>query len=136
MSLFLYPRTIRLQETDATGVLYFAEQLKIALEAFEDFLSHQKFSLHQLIESPYLMPVVHAEADYFAPLQVGDRVNISVALKRLGEKSFTMHYVFHDPERSIDVGTVTLIHVTVDKKTRSSVPIPKNIELLLHEINR
>lgn len=135
MGLFRYNRIIRLQETDATGVLYFAEQLKIALEAFEDFLIHKGFSLNQLIESPYLMPVVHAEADYFAPLKVGDRVNISVALHRLGEKSFTLHYVFHDPVRAIDVGTVTLIHVTVDGKTRSSLPIPESILLLLHEID-
>ena len=32
--MYSYKRIIRVQDTDATGVLYFANQLQIGLEAF------------------------------------------------------------------------------------------------------
>lgn len=124
MNEFIHRRTVRLQDTDATGVLYFPEQLKMALEAFEDFLSHHQMPLRQLIDSPYLLPVVHAEADYLAPVMVGDELEIHLTVESVGTKSVTLAYRFVDIKRKIDVGTAKIIHVTVDQQTRQSVPIP------------
>jgi acyl-CoA thioesterase FadM len=70
-------RTIRLRETDATGALYFSEQLKLALEAFEAYLSEKKFHLGQIIQlGEFLFPIVHVEANYSCPLRVGDEVDL------------------------------------------------------------
>lgn len=124
MKEFTHRRKVRLQDTDATGVLYFPEQLKMALEAFEDFLSHHQISWRHLIDSPYLLPVVHAEADYLAPVMVGDELDIYLTVQTVGTKSVTLSYRFVDHKRKLDVGTAKIIHVTVDKETRTSVPIP------------
>ena len=63
-------RIIRLRETDATGVLFFSEKLKLALEVFESYLYDKGITVQQMIEaSEFLMPIVHAEADYSAPLR-------------------------------------------------------------------
>ncbi len=127
MKEFTYRRKVRLQDTDATGVLYFSEQLKMALEAFEDFLSRHEMPLRRLIDSPFLLPVVHAEADYLAPVMVGDELDIQLTVEAVGTKSVTFAYRFVDVRKKINVGTAKIIHVTVDKQTRQSVPVPDTL---------
>ncbi len=130
----MHRRKVRLQDTDATGVLYFPEQLKMALEVFEDFLSHHEISWRHLIDSPYLLPVVHAEADYLAPVMVGDELEIYLTVQAVGTKSVTLSYRLVDPKRQLDVGTAKIIHVAVDKETRTSVPLPDFLRTILtHE---
>lgn len=134
MKDFVHRRKVRLQDTDATGVLYFSEQLKMALETFEDFLSHHQMPLRELIDSPYLLPVVHAEADYLAPVMVGDELDIHLIVEAVGTKSVTLAYRFFDIKRKIDVGTAKIIHVSVDKQTRQSAPIPNILKNLLQPL--
>ena len=103
----------------------------MALEAFEEFLKERGFSLNQLLGSEYLMPIVHAEADYLVPLVVGDELEISLKVVKLGTSSVTLESHFHDPQRKISVGKVQIVHVVVDKEKRSSVPIPDFLRRLL-----
>ncbi len=129
--MYIYKTQVRLRDTDATGVLYFAEQFRMALEAFEEFLKDRGFSLNQLLGSEYLMPIVHADADYFSPLVVGDEVEISLRVVKLGTSSITLESHFHDPQRKINVGKVQIVHVVVDRESRTSVPIPDFLRALL-----
>lgn len=129
--MFQLNRRITLQETDATGVLFFGQQFKIALEVFEAFLKAKGFSLHQLLDSPYLMPVVHAEADYFAPLQVDDELCIQMTQVKLGNSSVTFEYLFFKENYDNCVGQVKLVHVVVDRSTRTSVSLPDFLKNVL-----
>ncbi len=129
--MYVYKTQITLRDTDATGVLYFSEQFRMALEAFEEFLKDRGFSLNQLLGSEYLMPIVHAEGDYFAPLVVGDELEISLKVVKLGTSSITLESVFHDPYRKIPVGKVQIVHVVIDKEKRSPVPIPDFLRTML-----
>jgi 1,4-dihydroxy-2-naphthoyl-CoA hydrolase len=122
--MFVYHTQVWLKDTDATGVLYFTEQFRKALEAFEGFLKERGFSLRQLLDSSYLMPIVHAEGDYFVPLTVGDELEILLKVVKLGTSSVTLEFSFRDPKRGVDVGRVRLVHVVIEKESRSSVPIP------------
>jgi 1,4-dihydroxy-2-naphthoyl-CoA hydrolase len=129
--MFVYRTQLRLKDTDATGVLYFSEQFKFALETLEEFLKSRGLSWKALMESSYLLPVVHAESDYFAPLTVGDRLEISLKVGSIGSSSVTFQYSFHDPERMIEVGRAKIVHVAIDKQTRTSVPIPDFLKKIL-----
>lgn len=129
--MFTYQFQVRLQDTDATGVLYFPRQFQMAMEAFEEFLKHRGYSLRQLLESNYLMPVVHAEGDYLAPVMVGDVLEVRLRVGRMGQSSLTLDYQIHDESRGSDVGKVQIVHVVVDKQTRESVPIPDFLRGLL-----
>lgn len=134
--MFTYHTQVRLKDTDATGVVYFAEQFRMALEAFEEFLKDRGFSLKQLLESHYLMPIVHAESDYFAPLTVGDELEISLKVAKLGTSSMTLEFSFRDPERKLNVGKVQIVHVVIEKIKRNPVPIPDFLRSILEsEIN-
>jgi len=131
--LVSYRTEIHLRDTDATGVLYFAEQFRLALEAFEHFLKESGLSLNELIQkSSFLMPIVHAEGDYFAPLQVGDEIEIFPALSRLGTSSFTVSARFM--KKGGEVGKVSIVHVAVDKSSKRSIPIPEPLRKVLSKL--
>ena len=129
--MFIYRTQLRLKDTDATGVLYFSEQFKFALETFEEFLKERGFSWRELMASPFLLPVVHAEADYIAPLMVGDEMEIRLKVAKVGTSSITLHYSIRDRKRHCEVGKVEIVHVVVDKVTRTSVPIPDFLRVIL-----
>jgi 1,4-dihydroxy-2-naphthoyl-CoA hydrolase len=131
--MFSYKTNIQLKNTDATGVLYFAEKFSLALAALEEYLKNVNFSLGKLIyDTSFLMPIVHAEADYFAPLRVGDEVTVILHISHIGKSSFTVSYCFRKGKK--EVGTAKIIHVVISKKTGKSIPIPKQLVSLLQKI--
>lgn len=128
---FVYKLTIRLRETDATGVLYFADQFKLALEVFEAFLTASGYSLKAILaDSKFLTPIVHAESDYFAPLTVGDAVEVQCTVSHVGSSSFTCSYEFFNLQEEL-VGKTSLVHVAVSKETKKSIPIPEELRKCL-----
>lgn len=133
--MFIYRRTIHLRQTDATGVLYFPEQLSIALEALEEYFLSKGFTLQEMIETDhFFLPVVHAEADFKAPLRVGDSIEIDLSVSRIGTSSFTLETTLWDKSRSLIVGTTRIVHVAVSQETRLSIPLPPRILGYLTEL--
>lgn len=125
---FRYRTDVHLSATDATGVLYFPEQFSMAIQAFEAFLKSKGLPLSMLLEvGAFLLPVVHAESDYFAPLKVGDELEIHMNIVHIGVSSFTTHYCVVDLARDKEVGEVSLVHVSVSKETRGSIPLPQEL---------
>ncbi len=133
--MFTYHRRIHLRETDATGVLYFSEQMSFAVEAFEAYLFSKQMTIQELIEEKeFSLPIVHAETDFLAPLRVGDEVEISLFLGEVGTSSFTMQTRIFDKKRGVEVGTTKIVQVAVSKKTGESIPVPESILSKLHEL--
>ena len=132
--MYRYQTRVHLHNTDATGVIYFSDQLKLALQAFENFLRQGPFSLKGILESSYLMPIVHAEADYLSPLTVDDEVDIVLYLHKMGTSSFTISYDFFHKESSILAGTAKITHVLTLKETKKSTPIPEELKGILTQL--
>ncbi len=129
--MFMYKRTIRVQDTDATGVLYFANQLQIGMEAFEEFLTAQGFSIHEMVaQKKFLLPVVHAEADFSAPLYLGDQLEVTLTFSRIGNRSFT--HTSDILKGGKKVGTATIIHAVLCPKKGKSIPIPPILKSLFN----
>lgn len=123
--------TIRLYDTDASGLIFFGAQFRIAHEVYEEFAAHLGLPLAAVLrEGKLLLPIVHAEADYAAPLAVGDRVSVRVAVARIGEHSVTVRYrlVLADGR---EAGKVTLVHATIDAVTRLPVAVPEKLRAAL-----
>ena len=75
--------------------------------------------------------MVHCEAEYKAPLMVGDPLEVSFSVAQIGTSSVTLQCTFRDPERNIDVGSTKIVHVAVDRNTRQKVPIPDFLRPIL-----
>jgi len=116
--------TVRLYDTDAAGFLFYGSQFRLAHAALEEFLEHLGLPIGAVLrERSTLFPVVHAEADYRAPLSAGDRLTVRVGVQAIGERSFTIGYRLLLPD-GCDVGSVLTVHSALDTSTGSSCPLP------------
>lgn len=117
--------TVRMNDTDAAGRIYFADQFRIAHETFEEYMASIGHHFGRfLIEYPFMIPIVHAEADYRKPLFVGDVLRIELEVGRLGTTSFTLDYRLHRVSDETLVGTVRVTHACIDKATGATTPLP------------
>ncbi len=127
MSTFTYTTKIRLHDTDAAGILFFAHQFSIVHDAYEQLLEKLGFSFSTMLtKRSYFLPIVHAESDYKSPLFVGDTVTIVIKVGQIGETSFSFDYTIRN-QKKVLVGTAKTVHVTIDKKSKTKISLPKEI---------
>ncbi len=125
--MFTYLRTLRLADTDAAGVVYFAALLSICHEAYEAFLEAQGISLGAVLRQPNLaVPIVHADIDFLRPLHCGDRLAIELGIQRLGQSRFDSHYrVYLIIQPNLTVAQASLTHVCIDPTQGQAIPLPE-----------
>ena len=133
--MFVYRKFVRLEDTDATGVIFFPNQLKFALESLENYLRDTSFSLKKILSSPYLMPVVRAESEYLSPVEVDDLLQITLSVEKMGNSSFTINYQFFNETKQVLSGTAKVIHVFTLKETKKSFPIPDDFRETLMQLS-
>lgn len=127
---------IRLQHTDAAGVIYFARLFDLAHLAFEDLLDTLGCPLPaDLAGAPVAYPVVRASADFRAPLRLGQRVVVLVRLRALGARSFALAYRFERPDGE-HVGTVEMKHAAAGRGIRGASDLPADLLRALGTLER
>jgi YbgC/YbaW family acyl-CoA thioester hydrolase len=127
MSTFVAHSTVRLQHTDAAGILFFANQLIFAHEAYEKFMEHIGHSFVSIFDSSdYIIPIVHAEADYVGPLRVGDAITVELTIENIGNSSFVIAYYIRAVDGT-EVGKCRTVHVAADRNSQSKIPIPASL---------
>ena len=120
---FITSNRVQMYDTDAAGIIYFASQFRYAHDAFEQIMQSIGYNFTDLLEKePFIFVIVHAEADYFAPLKVGDLITVETRITRIGETSFTLDYQL-SKEGKI-VGRCQTVHVCLDKHTRKKQTLP------------
>ncbi|MCP5047565.1 MAG: acyl-CoA thioesterase [bacterium] len=128
--MFEYKTTIKLHETDAAGLLFFANQFRLVHDAYEAFMESRDMGLGKLLTSkPFLLPIVHAETDYKAPLRVGDVIMITIRVKRKGTSSFTLAHELHKNDTL--AGSGETVHACLDTKTGKPIPLPNPLSDIL-----
>jgi 1,4-dihydroxy-2-naphthoyl-CoA hydrolase len=134
--MFLTYNKVRMHDTDMAGILYFPRQFRFAHDALEDFIESYGLSFDRIFrKEKFVFVIVHAEADYLAPLKVGDDLEVQVVVEKIGTTSFTIGYKIFKKDKSL-VGTAKTIHVTLDATTRKKMQIPEDLKefLKLHEL--
>jgi 1,4-dihydroxy-2-naphthoyl-CoA hydrolase len=90
---FAYHRTVHFADTDAAGVVFFANYFAICHEAYEEALVAQGIELKTFFsENAVIVPIVKSEADYLRPLFCGDKLRITVTPTPLSENSFEIRF--------------------------------------------
>lgn len=121
---FEHELTIPLQDVDAAGVVFFAHVFRYAHEAYERFMAEQDLALPQLIRSgEYLLPLVHAQADYRRPLRHGERIRIELSVAEIGESSYTLRSRLLDVHGQLRA-EVRSVHVALDPGSQRPMPLP------------
>ena len=124
---FTYTRTIRFQDTDAAGVVYFASVLSICHEAYEESLAASGVNIQAFFSrSPVAIPIVHASADFFRPMLCGDKILIDLTPKYMGDDYFEVTYKMVDAGDR-EIATVLTEHVCIDPETKKRQQLPNEI---------
>ena len=115
--------TIRLGHTDAAGVVYQAEYFRLLHEVYEELLERARFPLAALLTAGRIaLPVVRAEADFTAPLRLGDRLSIELSVAELGARHFVLAY--RVKRGATLAATARTVHVAVAAETERPCALP------------
>ena len=121
--------TVRLHHTDAAGVLFYGRLFELAQEALEEALAAGGVPLAELLrEGELRLPVVHADADYTAPVRAGDVLEVRLAFQA-GDRSLRVGADFFDAAGG-QVASVRVVHAAVDQATGTAVPLPDAVRAL------
>ncbi len=124
---FSHTRTVRFADTDAAGVVFFANYLAICHEAYEESLAAAGIELQTFFTSTgVVIPISKSEADYLRPLRPGDKLRITVAPTSLSENSFAIRYEIFKQQGATEklAARVRTEHVATSPAKRERVPLP------------
>lgn len=131
--MFIAYNKVRMHDTDMAGILYFARQFRFAHDALEDFVESEGLGFDRVFHvEHFVFVIVHCEADYYASLRVGDKLEVHVSIEHIGTSSFTVIYDIYKPDK-VHVGKCKTVHVTLDAKSRKKVPIPTDFRHILKQ---
>lgn len=121
-----YDRILRFADTDAAGVVYFANYLSLCHEAYEQSLLAHGFRLQaDCVRLGILVPVRRSEADYLRPLVAGETVTVSLTARLESADTFTISYELTKVEGRVKrVAVVKTTHVCLDAALRERRPLP------------
>lgn len=120
-----------MHDTDMAGILYFARLFRFAHDALEDFMESQGLNFDILFhDNNFVFVIVHCEADYVAPVKVGDPLEVHVTVEHIGNSSFTMAYTIYKQEQQL-MGKAKTVHVTLERTSRKKMAIPQVLKEIL-----
>ena len=135
LTIHCYQTTVKMEQVDAAGVLFFTESLKMFHYAYEAWLDSIGFGIATLLKDhSFLLPIVHAEADYFAPIQLGEVLTIELNLEHLGEHSFTLGGTFLKDR--VKVMQTQTVHVAVARETKCTTLLPETFKTHLNTLGK
>ncbi|AFY41250.1 thioesterase family protein [Nostoc sp. PCC 7107] len=123
---FIYNRTVRFADTDAAGVVYFANVLSICHEAYEASLEIAGINIKAFFTKPAVaFPIVRANVDFLRPMYCGDELNVSLIPQKLSADKFEIAYEISITE--VLVAKAITRHVCIDVNSRSKQELSDEI---------
>lgn len=127
---YLYHRTIRFADTDAAGVVYFANVLSICHEAYEASLTAAGINLPAFFGGKEIaVPIVHAEIDFRQPMFCGEQYAIQVLPTQQSDHKFEIAYTIAPLNASTGttdrIAQAKTIHVCIHPTNRTRQALPK-----------
>ena len=115
--------------------MFFARYFDLVHRAYEEFLEHIGQPLMpELHASDAAFPLVHVEADYRHPLRMGDRIEIDVAVERLGPGSFTLGHTVRRVSSRYPPGSggavvarLMTVHASVNVPAKLAIALPSSL---------
>jgi 1,4-dihydroxy-2-naphthoyl-CoA hydrolase len=118
---------IKLPDTDAAGILFYANYFKLAHDVYESFMDDIGYSLRYVLqEGDVLLLIAHAESDYKSSFHIGDKYEVHLKVEKMGRTSFVLAYRFYNGSGELNASLKT-VHVAVDKKSQEPVALPENL---------
>jgi YbgC/YbaW family acyl-CoA thioester hydrolase len=130
---FTHPVQARFQDIDAAGILFFGRNFDYFHDAYVAFLEAVGLPLpNQLKAAEIVLPLVHAQADFVAPVPFGTRADIELHIKRIGDTSFTVAYTMRRNDGVVLTRGKT-VHCAVTTNGFKGCPLPEPLRRALED---
>ncbi len=132
MSDFSIDVSVYYEDTDAGGIVYYANYLKYMERARTEVLRFHSFEQQQLLEKQRRMFVVRtAEIDYFQPAVLDDQLTVSAFVAEMKRASLVFEHKIHNQHgQFITGGRVLLACLNAD--TYRPVALPEQLVEVLN----
>lgn len=122
------------EDTDAGGIVYYANYLKFLERARTDFLLEHGISQLQIAKDGILFVVKKCEIEYFLPARLEDEITVSCNVSKISFASVIFEQNVTMSGTILAKALVVIVCVSkVDGILRPNA-IPKNVENLLSKI--
>ena len=128
--MFVYQVKAKIHHIDAAGVMFFGYYFYLAHDAYEAFLEEISFAVENILQQDFLIPLTHAEANYRAPVRLGDTLTIELQIDEIGDTSFTVRYDISN-QFSRPVANLRTVHTTISKRIPKPIDIPPDLRKAL-----
>lgn len=119
------------EDTDAGGIVYYANYLKFCERGRTELLRSAGFENKPLMEREgFIFVVRHLEADYLASAYLDDILNVNTSVELLKNASFIMKQTIFRHDVKLFEMTVTLVCVGTNGKP---VRLPQNLREALEK---
>ena len=124
---FFWPVRVYYEDTDAGGVVYYANYLKFMERARTEWLRQLGFEQDDLRQRDGVLFIVqHVDLDYLKPGRFTDLLHVSVRIRRRGRASMELaQEVTRSPGELLCSGTVRI--VCVDAASLRPRPVPAHV---------
>jgi acyl-CoA thioester hydrolase len=130
MARFTTEIQMRFSDLDAMGHVNNAVYLTYCELARTQFYMKHAFK-HSLHDIDFIL--AHADIDYIAAAEWGDRIEISVWPSKIGESSFTLSYEIWDRTSDRLLAKSSSVQVSYDYDTKKTKPIPPEFRAMLED---
>ncbi len=126
-------RTVRFGDTDGAGVMHFHQLLRWFHEAWEESIIRENINAKDIFpcadnqkDPPnILLPIVHCQATFKHPIQVGEDLTLKIRPNQLKHDSFQLNINVLCNKKLVAEGLVK--HVAIDSKTRKRCDLPDKL---------
>ena len=123
---FLYKTRVYYEDTDAGGVVFYANYLKFMERARTEWLRELGFEQDQLMQdSGVVFAVTHVHMDFLKPAKFNNLLDVSVQLLKIGKASIIVHQEIYRESELLNRADIKL--ACVDLNSFAPMRIPESI---------
>ena len=127
MTEFLWPVRVYYEDTDAGGVVFYANYLKFMERARTEYLRQSGFEQDTLIKQQGILFAVHrAEIDYLKPARFNELLQVSASISEQKKVSLTFEQEVRSEKGDVYSRGIIKI-VCINHQTFKPQPIPDDI---------
>ena len=133
MKSFSWPVRIYYEDTDAGGVVFYANYLKFFERARTEYLRALGFEQDRLIEDAQVIFVVRSvQVDYLKPARFNDMLEVTASVSQAKKTSFVFAQQVKRADELLCQGDIRIACLDVNTMRPKAIP-PEILQTLRHE---
>jgi YbgC/YbaW family acyl-CoA thioester hydrolase len=131
--MFLTEKFVHFGDCDPGGIMFNANLLRYAHEAFEMFILSVSDYPEYYLNKKIAYPIMNTETRFAYPFFCGTYFDVELGISELKERSFEVTYYFFDKSKKL-LAKAKTVHVALDLNTLEKTELPTKLseKLKLH----